>query len=99
MKNQKSEKLIQGGKNRQSRRQHPAPVSRALDRKWKFGQKVCPICQHERKDPEISTFIQEIELNKFLSGFKTHPCANLKYGWHEEIRAKSGSSTLSPETV
>ena len=91
MKNQKSEKLIQGGKNRQSRRQHPAPVSRALD--------VCPICQHERKDPEISTFIQEIELNKFLSGFKTHSCANLKYGWHEEIRAKSGSSILSPETV
>ena len=48
----------------------------------------CPLCQHESKEPKISTFIEESKLKKLLSGFKTHPCVNLKNGCHEEIPAK-----------
>ena len=53
-----------------------------------YHQPTCPLCFYESKDPKISTFIQEIEVQKLLSGFKTHPCANLKNGCHEEIPAK-----------
>ena len=47
----------------------------------------CPICQHQSKNPKFSTFIKEIELMEVLSGFKTHPCVNVKNGCHEEIPA------------
>ena len=48
----------------------------------------CPLCQHESKNPEISTFIKEPELMEVLSGLKTHPCINVKNGCLEEISAK-----------
>ena len=48
----------------------------------------CPLCHHKSKDPKISTFTEESQLMKVLSGFKTHPCINLKNGCHEEIPAK-----------
>ena len=43
----------------------------------------CPFCG---KNP--STFRREIELMEVLSGFKTHPCTNVKNGCFEEIPAK-----------
>ena len=52
------------------------------------GGKKCPLCQHECKNPKFSTFIKEIELMEVLSGFKTHPCTNVKNGCFEEIPAK-----------
>ena len=47
----------------------------------------CPLCQHESQDPKISTFTEQPELMDILSGFKTHPCVNIKNGCHEEIPA------------
>ena len=47
----------------------------------------CPLCQHESKDPKISTFTEQPELMDILSGFKTHPCVNFKNGGLEEIPA------------
>ena len=47
----------------------------------------CPLCQHESKNPKFSTFIKDAELMVFLSGFRTHPCINVKNGCHEEIPA------------
>ena len=48
----------------------------------------CPLCHRKSKDAKISTFTEESQLLKLLSGFKTHPCKNLKNGCHEEIPAK-----------
>ena len=48
----------------------------------------CPLCQHESKDPNVSTFARETELMEILSGLKTHPCINVKNGCLEEIPAK-----------
>ena len=48
----------------------------------------CPLCQHESKDPKISTFIEQPELMKAIYGFKMYPCVNLKNGCHEEISGK-----------
>ena len=45
----------------------------------------CPLCQHESKNPKLLTFIEQPELVDILSGFKTHPCVNIKNGCHEEI--------------
>ena len=47
----------------------------------------CPLCQHESKNPKFSTFIEQPELVDILSGFRTHPCVNIKNGCHEEIPA------------
>ena len=47
----------------------------------------CPLCRYESIDPKISTFTEESQLMKLLSGFKTHPCVNLKNGCLEEIPA------------
>ena len=44
--------------------------------------------QYESKDPKIPTFIQNSGLKKAIPGFKTHPCANVKNGCHEEIPGK-----------
>ena len=48
----------------------------------------CPLCHRKSKDAKISTFTEESQLLKLLSGFETHPCKNLKNGCHEEIPAK-----------
>ena len=48
----------------------------------------CPLCQNESKNPKFPTFIQQPELMEVYSGFKTHPCANVKNGCLEEIPAK-----------
>ena len=47
----------------------------------------CPLCRRQSKDPKISTFTEESQLMNLLSGFKTHPCVNLKNGCLEEIPA------------
>ena len=47
----------------------------------------CSLCQYESKDPKIPTF-QQSELMKAIPVFKTHPCANVKNGCHEEIPGK-----------
>ena len=43
----------------------------------------CPLCYEK-----FPIFIKESELMEVLSGFKTHPCMNLKNGCFEEIAAK-----------
>ena len=52
------------------------------------GGTRCPLCQTESKNPRCSTIIKDPELLVFLSGFKTHPCINVKNGCLEEIPAK-----------
>ena len=46
------------------------------------GLGSCPLCNG------YSDFVKESELMEVLSGFKTHPCVNLKNGCSEEIAAK-----------
>ena len=48
----------------------------------------CPLCRYESKDPKISTFTEESQLMNLLSGFKTHPCVNVKIRCHKEILGK-----------
>ena len=62
--------------------------SQPRDKKKREMRATCPFCNYESKDPKISTFTEESQLMKLLSGFKTHPCTNLKNGCHEEIPAK-----------
>ena len=47
----------------------------------------CPMCQFESKNPKAPTFVVQSELMDILSGFKTHPCVNIKNGCFEEIPA------------
>ena len=54
-------------------------------------QTKCPLCRRQSKDPKISTFTEESQLMNLLSGFKTHPCVNLKNGCLEEIPANLDS--------
>ena len=47
----------------------------------------CPLCQHESQNPKVLTFIQQPELMELYSGFKTHPCVNVKNGCHKSRRS------------
>ena len=58
----------------------------------------CPLCQHESKNPKVSTFIKDAELMEVLSGFKTHPCINVKNGCLEEIPAKLDGLTAHDQS-
>lgn len=49
----------------------------------------CPLCRHRSKDSKISTFIEETELTKLLSSYKTRPCPNFKNGCLDEVSIKS----------
>ena len=49
----------------------------------------CPLCRHRSKDSKISTFIEQTELTKLLSSYKTRPCPNFKKGCLEEVSIKS----------
>ena len=51
---------------------------------------ACPLCQYKSKDKKSSTFIEHPLLMEICSGFKTHPCINIKNGCLEEIPAKMG---------
>ena len=58
----------------------------------------CPLCQHESKDPNVSTFAKETELMEILSGLKSHPCINVKNGCLEEIPAKLDKLTAHEQS-
>ena len=58
----------------------------------------CPLCQHESKDPNVSTFAKEPELMELLSGLKTHPCINVKNGCLEEIPVKLDGLTAHDQS-
>ena len=49
---------------------------------------ACPLCQYKSKNQKFPTFIEQPLLMEVLSGFKTHPCINIKNGCLEEIPAK-----------
>ena len=52
------------------------------------GGTECPLCQYKSKSPKIPTLILQSELMKAIPVFKTHSCANVKNGCHDEIPTK-----------